>query len=251
VVPFAADAASFLCSTAAISATRTDFQVHSSPRPWRELRGELSEGFAWMREQPFYRTAALLFAAGNPLFTGFYLLAILLARHHHASAATIGVMLTIMGLGGLLGAIVAGPVRRALSVQALMVTSPWIAVSVLLLLLVVHNALLIGVLAGATEFLAPATNAVVAGSRIAVSPEHLQSRIQAVATSTAMALVWLGPLAVGVLFDRLGASGTTLAVTGWALALALAASFAPAIRHHAPAPTSAAPPSPAAAAQET
>jgi hypothetical protein len=75
---------------------------------------------------------------------------------------------------------------------------------------------------------------VVAGSRIAVAPDELQGRIQAIATTGSMSLTWLGPLAVGVLFDRLGGSGTTLAVAGWALALALAATLAPSIRHHLP-----------------
>lgn len=235
-LPFAADACTFLCSSAAISATRSRFQSEtvSSRRPWRELRQETLEGFAWMREHPFYRAAALLFALGNPMFVGLYLLVILLARHDRASASAIGVMLTIMSVGGVLGAVVAGPVRRALSARQLIVTGPWIAVGALLLMLPAHNPLLLGVLAGVTEFLAPATNAVVAGSRIAVSPEHLQGRIQAVATSTSMSLVWVGPLAVGYLFGWLGPAGTTLAAAGWALALALIASFAPAIRHHAP-----------------
>ncbi len=103
------------------------------------------------------------------------------------------------------------------------------------MLLVVHNPLLIGVLGACAEFLAPATNAVVAGSRIAVAPDELQGRIQAVATATSMSLVWFGPLAVGFLFERLGASATTLAAAGWALALALMATAAPSIRHHTPA----------------
>lgn len=56
----------------------------SSPKTklsWESLSEEVSGGFswAWLRDQPFFRTSALLFAAGNPVFTGLYLLAILLA----------------------------------------------------------------------------------------------------------------------------------------------------------------------------
>lgn len=241
--PFAADAGTFLCSTAAIAATRSPFHAEAErgPKPLRALRTEILEGFAWMREQPFYRTASLLFAAGNPMFAGLYLLVILLARHQHASAAEIGVMLTIMSAGGLLGAILAGPLRRRVSARGLIAAGPWLAVGALLLMLVAHNPLLLGVLAAVSEFLAPATNAVVAGSRIAVAPDELRGRIQAVATSTSMSLVWLGPLAIGYLFEPLGPSGTTLAVAAWALGLALAATLAPSIRHHTPGPTAAAP----------
>jgi MFS family permease len=172
---------------------------------------------------------------GNPLFTGLFVLTLLLAHHYHASASEIGVMFTITAAGGLLGAVLAGPLCRALSARALIIAGPWLATGVLLMLLVVRNPLLIGLVVACVEFMAPATNAVVAGSRIALAPDELQGRIQAVATTTSMALVWLGPLAVGFLFGRLGASGTTLTAAGWALSLALLATAAPSIRHHAPA----------------
>jgi predicted MFS family arabinose efflux permease len=235
-LPFIVDAASYLCSTAAVAATRADFQPASEQpaRPWREMRAEMLDGIRWLRRQPFYRTTSMLFALGNPMFAGLFLLTLLLAHHERAPASEIGVMFTIMGAGGLLGALLAGPLRRALSARALIITGPWLAVGVLLMLLVVRNPLLIGLLAACAEFMAPATNAVVAGSRIAVAPEELQGRIQAVSTATAMALVWVGPLAVGYLFEHVGSTGTTLAVSGWAATLALLATAAPSIRHHTP-----------------
>lgn len=235
-LPFVADAASFLCSTTAVAATRTDFQLRSElpPRPWREVRVEMLEGLRWMRDQPFYRMTSVLFAFGNPLFTGLFLLTLLIAHHEHASSSEIGVMFTIMAAGGLLGAMLAGRLRRAISARGLILAGPWLAVSVLLMLLFVRNPLLMGLVVACAEFMAPATNAVVAGSRIALAPDELQGRIQAVATTTSMSLVWLGPLAVGFGFERLGAVGTTLAAAGWALCLALAATAAPSIRHHVP-----------------
>jgi predicted MFS family arabinose efflux permease len=235
-LPFVADAASFLCSTTAVAATRSDFQVHSEqpPRPWREMRSEMLEGLRWMRDQPFYRMTSVLFAFGNPLFTGLFLLTLLLAHRGHASSSEIGVMFTIMAAGGLVGALLAGRLRRAISARGLIIAGPWLAVGVLLALLVVHNPLLMGVVVACAEFMAPATNAVVAGSRIALAPDALQGRIQAVATTSSMSLVWLGPLAVGFGFERLGASATTLAAAGWALCLAAAATAAPSIRHHVP-----------------
>jgi MFS family permease len=106
LVPFAFDCVSFLCSTLATAATHADFQVRNQetqPGPWREIHRSMLDGFKWLRGQPFYRTAAALFAFTNPLFAGLSLLVILLARHYHASSGEIGVMLTIMGISGLLG----------------------------------------------------------------------------------------------------------------------------------------------------
>jgi predicted MFS family arabinose efflux permease len=235
-LPFLADALSFTCSTAAIAATRTSFgrpRERSSEPPLRELM----EGFAWLRAHPFYRATALLFAVGNPMFTGLALLAILLARHDHASAATIGLMLTIGSAGGLLGAVFAGPVRRSLSTRAVIAVGPWLALAVVLLLLVVHVPLLIGVLLAVSEFAAPATNAAVAGSRVAAAPDHLQGRVQAAASMLSMSLAWLGPLAVGIVFQQGGGTATILALAAWTAALALGATCTPSIRHHSPGAT--------------
>jgi MFS family permease len=229
-LPFIADAASYVCSMTAIAATRSPFQIETRRPSLRNARAEIAEGVGWLRSQPFYRTTSLLFAFGNPVYSGLYLLAILLARHHHASAAAIGVMLTITAIGGLLGAALAGTIRRNVGTRTLIVVSPWVVLVVILLLPLAHNALLIGVLVGAAEFLAPATNAVVAGSRIAAAPDHLQGRVQSVATTLAMSLVWLGPLAAGYLFEHGGTKTTVSVAAAWMLALALTTTLAPSLR---------------------
>jgi MFS family permease len=237
LLPFVVDAASYLCSTLATAATRSDFQVRDEQvesRPWREAHREMLGGFTWLRRQPFYRTASLIFAFGNPLFVGLMLLTVLLARHYHASSGEIGVMLTIMSIGELLGAIFAGQLRRHFSPRALIMFGPWVAVVTIPLLLLVHEPLLIGAIAGTAGFLAPAVNSVVAGSRIAAVPDELQGRVQAVSTAIAMSLVWFGPLATGFLFGQLGPAATTIAIAAWALGVALLSTLAPSIRHEAP-----------------
>ena len=255
-LPFGFDAVSFLCSMTAIASTRSRFQVSVEAQPEsgqgasarerpRSERGgspgdgpgsgsgpEFAEGFRWLRGKPFYFATGLLFAFGNPVYSGLYLLAILLARHDHASSATIGVMLAIVGVGGLLGAILAGPIRRRVSPRAVIMGENWLVLGVILLLLLVHDALLIGAVVGAAEFIAPLVNSVVAGSRIAAAPDHLQGRVQAVATTMSMSLAWLGPLAAGYLFQHSGSSITLLVGAGWIFVLAVATCCSPAIRRH-------------------
>jgi predicted MFS family arabinose efflux permease len=231
-LPFVADAISFACSMTALSLTRRDFQGELAPAAftWRQLRAEVAGGFSWLRHQPFFRTASLLFAAANPVFTGLYLLAILLARHHGASSAAIGAMFAIVGAGGVLGAILAAPMRRRLSAGAVIAVEDWLLVAVALALLLAHNPLVIGLLVAGAEFATPVTNSLVAGARIAATPDHLQGRVQAASTMTAMSLGWLGPLAVGFAFQHAGATSTVLIVAGWSLALALIATTAPTLR---------------------
>jgi predicted MFS family arabinose efflux permease len=226
-LPFLTDALSFLCSMSATSLTRTRFQTEGE-RPG--VRAGLTEGFSWLRRQPFFRAAALLFAAGNPVFTGLYLLAILLAKHDGASSAAVGAMFAIVGAGGILGAILAGPIRRRLSARSLIACEQWVLLGSVLLLLVVHDALLIGVLVAAAEFGTPITNSLIAGSRVAATPDRLQGRVAAISAGVSMSLAWLGPLAVGFAFQNAGATATVIIVGASTLALAMAATIAPALR---------------------
>jgi predicted MFS family arabinose efflux permease len=232
-LPFVVDAVSFACSMTALSLTRRDFQAQERPRAfrWHELRKEVVAGFSWLRHQPFFRAASLLFAASNPVFTGLYLLAILLARRHGASSATIGAMFAIVGAGGILGAILAAPLRRRLSARAVIAAEDWLPVAAVLSLLVAHSPFLIVLLVAAAEFATPVTNSFVAGARIAATPHYLQGPVQAASTLAAASLAWVGPPAVGFAFQHAGATGTVLIVAGWSLALAIVASTAPALRH--------------------
>jgi hypothetical protein len=106
----------------------------------------------------------------------------------------------------------------------------WLLVAVVLSLLVAHGPVVIGLLVAAAEFTTPLANSLIAGARIAVTPDHLQGRVQAASTMIAMSLGWLGPLAVGFVFEHAGPTRTVLIVAGWSLALALAATTAPALR---------------------
>jgi predicted MFS family arabinose efflux permease len=226
-LPFLTDAVSFLCSMSATSLTRTKFQT-GAEKP--SIRAGLTDGFSWIRRQPFFRAASLIFAFGNPVYTGLYLLAILLAKHDGASSADVGAMFAIVGAGGVMGAIVAAPIRRRLAPQAVIAGNEWLLLTSVLLLLLVHSALLIGLLVAAAEFATPASNSLVAGSRVAATPDPLQGRVAAVSTMIAMSLAWLGPLGVGFAFQHAGSTTTILIVGAWALALAVAATLAPALR---------------------
>jgi predicted MFS family arabinose efflux permease len=232
-LPFLTDMVSFLCSMTATGLTRSSFQ-HDGPRPVATVRAGLTDGFAWLRRQPFYATASLLFAAGNPVYTGLYLLAILLAKHHGASSAAVGGMFAIVGVGGVLGAVMAGPARQRLSARTLIVGEDWLLLICVLLLLVARSAWVIGLLVAAAEFSTPVANSVVAGSRVALTPDHLQGRVAAASSAIAMSLGWLGPLAVGFAFQRAGSTTTILIVAAWTLALAMAATLASPIRSGPP-----------------
>lgn len=231
-LPFVADAVSYGASMVTVAATRFHAGGRTSDATGRF--GGLGEGLAWLWRAPFFRTMTLLFAAGNPVFTGLYLLAILLAKRHGASSGAVGAMFALVGGGGLLGALIAAPLRRQLSPRTALVGAAWVMAGVVPLLFVVHAALLIGLVVAACELPTPMANALVAGNRVAVTPDHLQGRVQAAATLLTMSLAWLGPLAVGFLFQHAGATATVAVVCAWAAVLAVVTMAAPALRQGPP-----------------
>jgi MFS family permease len=238
VLPFILDTVTFLCSMTSIALTRTAFQGSTTTRPSesRTIRADIADGFGWLWRHPFFRATSLLFAIGNPVYTGLYLLAILLARQHGASAATIGLMLAIIGVGGMLGALAASAIRRVMTPRLMILAEEWLLLAMVLALLLVHDPLLIGSLIAVAEFLTPAVNSVVAGARVAAAPDDLQGRIQAAATMCTMSLGWLGPFVVGVSFEHGGSTTTILILAAWAFIPAVIAALTPALRVRLPRP---------------
>ena len=236
-VPFLADAVSYAASTASKLLIRSDFQ--EARHPDRTVGGA-REGLRWVWQRPFFRQCALLFACSNPIFTGLYLLVVVLAKHDGASSALVGVMLGIAAGGGLLGALLAPGLQRRLSARAVLVGESWVLALAVPLLLVAHNALLLGVVLAAAELITPVTNSIVAGYRVALAPDRLQGRVQAASTLISFSAGWLGPLAVGFLLQNAGSAATILVITGWAAVLAVFATTSRHFRHPptlAPAPS--------------
>lgn len=236
-LPFLVDAVSYAASTITMLLIPTDFQERRSAQP----AGTPWEGLRWLWKRPFLRLCALLFAASNPVFTGLYLLAVILAQHQHASAGLIGVMLGIAAAGGFIGAMLAPSLRRRLSPRVVLIGENWTIALAIPLLLVADNPVLIGVILAAAELITPVTNSIVVGFRVAMAPDRLQGRVQAASTLLSFSAGWLGPLAVGFLAQNAGTTAAILALTGWMLLIAVGATASRTFRHpprletHAPA----------------
>jgi len=226
-VPFMFDAISFAASTVSKLLIRTDFQeARSDTAP-----GDIWDGVRWLWRRPFFRVCALMWAACSPVLIGLDLLAVVLARHHHAAAALIGVMLGIGAGGGLVGALLAPALQRRLSPRAVLTGENWMIAASLPFLLLAHSPLLLGLILAAATVLTPVSNSVVVSYRVALAPDRLQGRVNAGSALISLSAGWLGPLAVGVLIQSAGSSATILILTGWMLLLSVVGSASSALRH--------------------
>ena len=153
-IPFLADSISYAASVISKLLIKADFQdvrIDTDPKSARE-------GLRWVWERPFFRLCSLLFAGSNPLFTGLYLLIVVLAKRGGASSTAVGVMLAIAAGGGLLGAMLAPRLRRTLSARMVLIGENWVMALGIPLMLATGDALLLGLIMAAIELITPVTN---------------------------------------------------------------------------------------------
>jgi MFS family permease len=221
-LPFAADTISFLAAGLAVFFVRLP-----AGAPARRGQGTslwaIRDGMAWLWSRPFLRAGSILYAAANLTLASVELLAILIARRHGAGSAAIGLGLAIVGAGGVAGALLAGRARRRLSARWSVLLEPWSAAVLTPVLLVVHSAAAIGTVVAVSVVPMALSSSVIVGQRIILTPDHLRGRVQASASFIAGSIGWIGPLAVGQLFQSAGEIVTVLALSTWTALVAIAA----------------------------
>ncbi len=228
-LPFVADTASFLAAGLAV------LGVRAKPSSEREVaQGKpgpaIREGMSWLWRAPFLRDGSLLYAAANVTLGAVELLAVLIARHHGASPAAVGAAFAIIGAGGVASAALARPLRRLLTPRWSVLCEPWFSVAFVPMLLFCRSALAVGVVVAVMFLPIALSSSVVVSQRLALAPDHLRGRVQASASFIAGSIAWLGPLAAGVLFQEAGETAAVLALSGWTLAVAVAATLSRGLR---------------------
>jgi predicted MFS family arabinose efflux permease len=227
-VPFVFDAVSYAVSVVSLSFLRARLQAERdavTPHLLREVR----EGLVWFWREPFIRTTSLLVTGSDLVVNALWLVVIVLARERGASAALVGALFGFLGVGGLLGALVAPRLARRLSRRAVVIGMMWLQ-AVLVPLLFVPGAVTAGVVYGAMFLLHPTWNAVVGGYRIRATPDELLGRVQSVATLLSLGSVPFAFLLVGFLLEAFGTTPTVLALAVVMAVVAVAAVASPAIR---------------------
>jgi MFS family permease len=229
-LPFLADTLSFLAAGLAALGVRVAPAAVPPAAPRPTMGQAIRDGLGWLWRRPFLRAGSLLYAAANVTLASVELLAVLIARHHGASSAAVGVAFAIIGAAGVASALLARPLRRRLSPRWSVLSEPWFAVVFVPVLLLAQSAAVIGIVVAVMFLPMALSSSVIVGQRLALTPPHLRGRVQASATFIAGSIAWIGPLAVGALFQDAGETTTVLALAGWTLAVALAATCSGGLR---------------------
>jgi MFS family permease len=111
LAPFLADAVSYLVLLFSLLKIRRPLQDAPAPGAHHLLR-EVHEGVRWLWSQRQLRMLAVLAAYLELLLAGSVLIVLVSAQRHGVSAALLGVIFAIGGVGNLLGAFLSGPLQR-------------------------------------------------------------------------------------------------------------------------------------------
>ncbi len=213
VLGLLADAVTFVVSTVCLLAIRTREPAPKAPQErTTTLRQEISEGFRFLIRDPYLRILTIGAAVDNVLLSaGHALLVVFLVHTVGASAGMIGLLLAADCLGGMLGAIVATKVSKAIgSARALLLFSLGTTPFGLLIPMTMPGA---GLAFFAAGLLIPAAgivavNVIGGAFRQGYCPQDMLGRIGTSGAFISFGLIPLGALMGGALGATIGVRET-------------------------------------------
>ena len=225
--PFLADAVSYVVSVVSLFFIRAEFQAERTLAR-RKLRVEVGEGLAWLWRNPLIRYMAFLTGGWN--FVGQELLIIVLAKQQGASPLTIGAIVGIGGIGGILGSLVGPPIQKRVRFGPAIVTTLWLSALLMPLYAIAPNPLWLGVISAAGLIAGAVYNVVQFSYRLSLIPDELQGRVNSVFRLLAFGFQPLGLALTGALLQTIHAVPTVLVLSAWMLVLAVSTTLNPHVR---------------------
>lgn len=202
--PFAADAVSFAVSWLLLGRIRTDLSPAPSQGPRPRARDEIRKGIAFTMGRPFFRTLAIWSAMANLLLNAMVFVAILRLIRGGFHPGEIGLVETVVGIAGILGAMAAPRIIDRLATGRLTVLIAWSFVPLVVPMVLWNHPLAVAGSFFVGVFLNPAGNAGIQAYRIAQTPDELQGRVASASQFLSMSTMPLAPVLGGALLTWLG-----------------------------------------------
>jgi uncharacterized protein YbdZ (MbtH family)/MFS family permease len=209
LVPFAADVLTHATAFVTLAFVRLP-RREVPPAPVGHLGREIVAGLRWVWQHRHIRVTALCAVVLNLFFSAFYIVVIVLAQARGVPAGQIGIMAAMLGVGGIIGALLAPYLSRVVS-PYLSIAGVFWAVSLLTPVAVfVHNGYLMGGLFAAMALLPPTANTTIMTQQLLLTPDELRGRLSSVIGLVTGVAATLGPVVGGVLAQTVSASQAVL-----------------------------------------
>jgi MFS family permease len=244
VVPFLLDALTHAAAFVALAFLRLPPRKVERT-PLRNLGREVRDGVRWMWRQRQLRVTALCAISLNLFFTAFYIVIIVLTQERGVPSGEIGVMAAMLGVGGLLGALVAPRLHNALSPYASIAGVFWVVTALAPIAIFIGDGYLMGLLFAAMAFFAPTANTTISTYQLLLTPDELRGRLGGVMNVTMGVAAALGPVLGGVLIELVSGEQAVLLCAAGMVTVTLLVSASRTLRtfprHRATADSTAAP----------
>lgn len=210
-VPFAVDAVTHAVAFVGLLFLRVP---PSPPAERRHFLREILDGLRWVLGRPEMRVTAWCAVTLNLFFSAYYLVIIVLAQSRGVPSGEIGVMAAMLGVGGVLGALIAPRLSALLSPHQAIAGVFWALTLLAPLAVFVSNGYLMGALFAGMALLAPTANTVITTHQLLRTPDSLRGRLSGVMNVVVGTAAALGPALGGVLAELLPGSGAVLLCAG-------------------------------------
>jgi predicted MFS family arabinose efflux permease len=188
----------------------------------------------WVWHQPFIRVTNALIGGSNMAFAALFLVLIVLARHQHASPALIGLMFSIAGVGGVLGAVISPWFQSTFSLPQVVIGISWVWALLTPLLIIASSPFVLGGIFALMMFVGPVWNVVIGSYETALVPDELRSRVSSVGRFITWGTIPIGSAAAGLMLQTIGAEKSTLVLFVTMSVLAIVATASAAVREAEP-----------------
>jgi MFS family permease len=185
------------------------------PEPVGRLGREIVAGLQWVWQHRHIRVTAMCAVVLNLFFSAFYLVVIVLAQGRGVPSGQIGVMAAMLGVGGIVGALLAPYLGRLVSPYLSIAGVFWVLTVLTPLAVLVHNGYLIGLLFAAMALLPPTANTTIMTQQLLLTPDELRGRLSAVIGLVTGTAATVGPMLGGILVELVsGAEAVLLCAAG-------------------------------------
>lgn len=229
VVPFVADALTHCIAFCMLTFLRVPPR-EVRPEPVRRLGREMVTGLRWVWVNPPIRVIALCAVGLNMFFTAYFIVIIVLARDRGVPSGEIGVMAAMLGVGGVLGALIAPYLHRTLSPYLSIVGVCWMLTVLTPIAVFISNGYLMGALFAAMAFLVPTANTTIETYQLLLTPDGLRGRVSGVIGVATAAAGALGPPLGGFLMEAVSANQAVLLCAAGIAAVTVLATASPTLR---------------------
>ncbi|WP_285609970.1 MFS transporter [Actinokineospora globicatena] len=196
------------------------------------LGREIVEGMRWVLAHREVRVTAVCALALNFFFSAYYLVVIVLAERGGVSSAEIGVMAAMLGVGGIIGSLLAPYLHRVLTPYLSIAGVFWVLTALAPLAVLTDRGLVLGALFAGMALLAPTANTTISTHQLLLTPDALRGRLSGVMSVVVGGAAALGPALGGVLVEAVSPDTAVLVAAAGMAVVTLLVTINPTLRRY-------------------